>query len=49
MRFDAFPLRGAIDAMWLGRVTYADGLKQQRYYVDKLLNLRKLASNSIKK
>ncbi|VDK87036.1 unnamed protein product, partial [Litomosoides sigmodontis] len=49
MRFDAFSLRSAVDAMWLGRVTYADGLKQQCYYVDKLLALRKQAFNSVKK
>ncbi|EJW84871.1 lipoyl(octanoyl) transferase [Wuchereria bancrofti] len=49
MRFDAFSLRSAADAIWLGRVTYADGLRQQHCYVNKLLALRKLGSDSMKK
>ncbi|EFO28442.2 lipoyl(octanoyl) transferase [Loa loa] len=49
MRLDALSLRSAADAMWLGRVTYADGLRQQHYYVEKLLASRKLESDSMKK
>ncbi|VDN83787.1 unnamed protein product [Brugia pahangi] len=37
------------DAIWLGRITYADGLRYQHCYVDKLLALRKLGSDSMKK
>ncbi|CAG9532457.1 unnamed protein product [Cercopithifilaria johnstoni] len=49
MRLDAFSIRNAADAMWLGRITYADGLKQQRYHVDKLLASRKARPDLIKK
>lgn len=49
MRLYAFSLRNIADAMWLGRVTYGDGLKQQSYYVDKLLASRKLETGSMKK
>ncbi|VIO98248.1 Uncharacterized protein BM_BM10007 [Brugia malayi] len=49
MRFDAFSLRSVADAIWLGRITYADGLRHQHCYVDKLLALRKLGSDSMKK
>uniref|UniRef100_A0A0R3RQ81 lipoyl(octanoyl) transferase n=1 Tax=Elaeophora elaphi TaxID=1147741 RepID=A0A0R3RQ81_9BILA len=49
MRFDASSMRYAADAIWLGRITYADGLKQQHYYVDKVLAARKLGSDSRRK
>ncbi|VBB25841.1 unnamed protein product [Acanthocheilonema viteae] len=45
MRLYASSIRSAADAMWLGRVTYTDGLKQQCYYVDKLLASRKMKSD----
>ncbi|VDK62006.1 unnamed protein product [Onchocerca ochengi] len=49
MRLDTFLSRSAADAIWLGRITYADGLRQQCYYVNKLLASRKLGSDSMKK
>lgn len=49
MRLDALLLRSVADAMWLGRINYANGLEQQHYFVEKLLASRKLESNLIKK
>ncbi|KAM3717281.1 putative lipoyltransferase 2 [Dirofilaria immitis] len=49
MWLNAFLSRSAADAIWLGRITYANGLRQQCYYVDKLLASRKLEPNSKKK
>uniref|UniRef100_A0A915PQI5 Octanoyl-[acyl-carrier-protein]:protein N-octanoyltransferase LIPT2, mitochondrial n=1 Tax=Setaria digitata TaxID=48799 RepID=A0A915PQI5_9BILA len=48
MRFNPFLLRNAVDAMWLGRLTYADGLRKQQYYVNKLLASRRLGYDSMK-
>ncbi|VDN05256.1 unnamed protein product [Thelazia callipaeda] len=49
MRLNVSLFRSAVDAIWLGRITFGDGLKQQQFYANKLLSLRENKSDSIKK
>lgn len=41
MRYSATFFRECIDAFWLGRVTYADGLKIQQRMIEKVAQARK--------
>lgn len=49
MRLNVLLLRTATDAIWLGRVSYADGLKLQQLYVSKVNDARKAEYGLIQK